>query len=144
MSLPQVYLVGNAVADAEIRFTNDGKPIAKFRVACSTRIKGEDGEWRDGESTFISVTVFGGIAESVAESVTKGAKVAVSGRLKQRQWEAQDGSKRTDYEITADEVSLGLKPPRKQAGQQSGAPSWDNESPSWGPGTSPQADEPPF
>lgn len=140
--LPYVSLTGNAVADAEIRFTHGGKPIGSLRVACSNRIKGADGNWTDGEATFISVTVFGALAEPVAEQVRKGTKVCVTGRLKQRSWEAQDGSKRTDYEIVADEVSVGLKPVKQSVPQQSDDP-WA-QTPTEGPGNEPQEQAPPF
>lgn len=143
MALPQTYLMGNLVADPVLRFTPAGKAVCSFRVACNENRKNpQTGEWEDGTTTFLGVVVWGQNAELCAEQLFKGAKVSVSGRLKQRDWTTQEGDKRTDYEVDAFEVSLPL---RARSAQRSNGAS--NEVDPWAPaapaGFVPN-DEPPF
>lgn len=112
--LPMVYLTGNAVSDPELRFTLSGKAVAKFRVASNNRVKGADGEWRDGEACFLDVTVWESKAETLVEQVSKGTAVMVAGRLSQRNWEDKEGNKRTNYDVTADEVAVVVKGVKSQ------------------------------
>lgn len=107
MSLPAITLTGNAVADAELRFTASGVAVATVRVACSSRKKVGD-EWVDGDSCFLDVKAWKQLAENVAESVTKGTTVTVVGELKQRSYETNSGEKRTVYEVTARSVAIDL------------------------------------
>lgn len=137
MTLPQIYLTGNAVADPELRFTASGKAVAKFRIACNSRVK-KDGEWGDGPTTFLDCTVWEKAAEAVAESVRKGTKLMVTGRLEQRSFETSAGEKRTVYEVNADDVALVLLAPKSQSQRQSDDP-WAT-----GPGNEPQQHEAPF
>jgi single-strand DNA-binding protein len=101
-------IVGNLVDDPALRFTNTGTPVTNLRVAVTQRIQ-QDGEWRDGETSFLKVNVWRGQAEHVADSLSKGDRVMVTGRLRQRSWETPEGDKRSVTEIEADEVGASLK-----------------------------------
>jgi single-strand DNA-binding protein len=91
-------IVGNLVDDPELRFTNTGIAVANLRVAVTQRIQ-QDGEWRDGETSFFKVNVWRGQAEHLADSLAKGDRVMVTGRLRQRSWETPQGEKRSVAEI---------------------------------------------
>jgi single-strand DNA-binding protein len=101
-------IVGNLVEDPELRFTNNGIAVANMRVAVTQRIQ-QDGEWRDGDTSFLRVNVWRGQAEHLADSLGKGDRVMVTGRLRQRSWETPEGDKRSVTEIEADEVGASLK-----------------------------------
>jgi single-strand DNA-binding protein len=101
-------IVGNLVDDPELRFTNNGTAVANLRVAVTQRIQ-QDGTWRDGETSFFRVNVWRGQAEHLAESLGKGDRVMVTGRLRQRSWETAEGEKRSVTELEADEVGASLK-----------------------------------
>jgi single-strand DNA-binding protein len=105
-----VTVVGNLTADPELRFTPSGAAVASFTVASTPRIldKGSN-EWKDGESVFMRCSVWRQYAENVAESLTKGMRVIVTGRLKQRSYETREGEKRTVVEMDVDEVGPSLK-----------------------------------
>jgi len=106
----QITIVGNLVADPELRFTPSGQPVATFRVASTPRIRdAASGEWKDGDSLFLTCNVWRQAAENVAESLQRGMRVIVSGRLRQRQYETKEGEKRTVYEIEVDEVGPSLR-----------------------------------
>jgi single-strand DNA-binding protein len=101
-------IVGNLVDDPELRFTTTGIAVANMRVAVTQRIQ-QDGEWRDGDTSFLKVNVWRGQAEHLADSLAKGDRVMVTGRLRQRSWETPEGDKRSVTEIEADEVGASLK-----------------------------------
>jgi single-strand DNA-binding protein len=101
-------IVGNLVEDPELRFTNTGIAVANLRVAVTQRIQ-QDGEWRDGDTSFLKVNVWRGQAEHLADSLSKGDRVMVTRRLRQRSWETPEGDKRSVTEIEADEVGASLK-----------------------------------
>jgi single-strand DNA-binding protein len=101
-------IVGNLVDDPELRFTNNGTAVANLRVAVTQRIQ-QDGTWRDGETSFFKVNVWRGQAENLADSLAKGDRVMVSGRLRQRSWETPEGERRSVTELEADEVGASLK-----------------------------------
>jgi single-strand DNA-binding protein len=101
-------IVGNLVDDPEIRFTNSGIAVANMRVAVTQRVQ-ENRTWRDGETSFFRVNVWRAQAEHLADSLGKGDRVMVTGRLRQRSWEAPEGDKRSVTEIEADEVGASLK-----------------------------------
>jgi single-strand DNA-binding protein len=103
-------IVGNLVDDPELRFTNTGIAVANLRVAVTQRTQ-QDGEWRDGDTSFLRVNVWRGQAEHLADSLGKGDRVMVTGRLRQRSWETPEGDKRSVAEIEADEVGASLKFP---------------------------------
>ncbi|WP_062209774.1 single-stranded DNA-binding protein [Streptomyces sp. NBRC 109706] len=105
-----ITVVGNLVDDPELRFTPSGAAVAKFRVASTPRIfDRQTSEWRDGESLFLTCSVWRQAAENVAESLTKGTRVIVQGRLKQRSYEDREGVKRTVFELEVDEVGASLR-----------------------------------
>lgn len=107
--LPRIEMEGGAIDDPELRFTTNGTALARVRLIAKDRKRGANGEWEDGDPCFLTVTVFGRTAEHVAETVTKGSTVMVTGKLQQREWEADDGSKRTTYEVLADTIGVGLR-----------------------------------
>ncbi|UNZ18424.1 single-stranded DNA-binding protein [Streptomyces sp. 891-h] len=105
-----ITVVGNLVDDPELRFTPSGAAVAKFRVASTPRtFDRQTNEWKDGESLFLTCSVWRQAAENVAESLTKGTRVIVQGRLKQRSYEDREGIKRTVYELDVDEVGASLR-----------------------------------
>lgn len=105
-----ITVVGNLVDDPELRFTASGTAVANFRIASTPRFfDKQSNEWKDGDSLFLSCSVWRQYAENVAESLTKGTRVIVTGRLKQRQYETQSGERRTVTEIEVDEVGPCLR-----------------------------------
>ncbi|UQA94258.1 single-stranded DNA-binding protein [Streptomyces halobius] len=105
-----ITVVGNLVDDPELRFTPSGAAVAKFRVASTPRtFDRQTNEWKDGESLFLTCSVWRQAAENVAESLTRGTRVVVQGRLKQRSYEDREGVKRTVYELDVDEVGASLR-----------------------------------
>jgi single-strand DNA-binding protein len=104
-----ITIVGNLVNDPELRFTASGQPVATFRVASTPRIRDNaTGEWKDGDSLFLTCNVWRQMAENVAESLQRGMRVIVSGRLRQRTYETKEGEKRTVYEVEVDDVGPSL------------------------------------
>ena len=105
-----VTLVGNLTADPELRFTQSGVPVADFTVASTPRIFDRaSGEWKDGDALFLRCTLWRQPAENVAETLTKGARVIVTGRLKQRSYETREGEKRTVVEVDVEEIGPSLR-----------------------------------
>jgi single-strand DNA-binding protein len=101
--------VGNLTDDPELRFTQNGTPVTNFRLAVNQRIRQDDGTWRDGETNFFRVNAWRDQAENIAESLAKGHRAVVLGRLRTRTWETPEGDKRSVTEIDADEVAPSLK-----------------------------------
>ncbi|MFE1230284.1 single-stranded DNA-binding protein [Streptomyces sp. NPDC058745] len=164
-----ITVVGNLVDDPELRFTPGGAAVAKFRIASTPRMfDKQTNEWKDGESLFLSCSVWRQAAENVAESLQKGMRVIVQGRLKQRSYEDREGVKRTVYELDVDELGPSLKnattrvtkaggrgqdayqAARRDQGAASAGDPWSSSTPggqgagggSWGGGGG--EDEPPF
>ena len=107
-----ITVVGNLVDDPELRFTPAGVAVAKFRVASTPRtFDRQANEWKDGESLFLTCSVWRQAAENVAETLQRGTRVIVQGRLKQRSYEDGQGVKRTVYELDVDEVGVSLARP---------------------------------
>jgi single-strand DNA-binding protein len=104
----QVILVGNLTDDPELRFTPNGAAVANFRLAVTPRVRDGD-SWKDGETSFFRINVWRQMAENVAESLTKGSRAVVVGRLRTRSWETPEGEKRSVTEVEADEVAPSLK-----------------------------------
>ena len=105
-----VTIVGNLTNDPELRFTPSGAAVASFTVASTPRVLDKaTNEWKDGEALFMRCSVWRQYAENVAESLTKGSRVIVTGRLKQRSYETREGEKRTVVEMEVDEVGPALK-----------------------------------
>ena len=105
----QVTIVGNLVDDPELRYTPNGAAVCKIRVAVNRRYKDESGQWKDGETSYFTVNAWRSLAENVAETMTRGSRAIITGRLLQRSWETQEGDKRTVIEIEADEVGPSLR-----------------------------------
>src|SRR5262250_3226251 len=106
----QITIIGNLVDDPQLRYTPTGQAVANFRVASTPRyMDRQTNEWKDGDSLFLSCNVWRQAAENVAESLQRGMRVIVSGRLRQRSYETKEGEKRTVYEIEVDEVGPSLR-----------------------------------
>ncbi len=105
-----ITVVGNLVADPELRYTPTGAAVANFRVASTPRrFDSQSNQWVDGEALFLQCNIWRQSAENVANSLTKGDRVIVTGRLRQRSFETRDGEKRTVFEVEVDEVGPSLK-----------------------------------
>lgn len=105
-----ITVIGNLTADPELRFTPAGAAVANFTVASTPRsFDKASGEWKDGDALFLRCSVWRQAAENVAESLTRGARIIVSGRLVQRSYETKEGEKRTVMELQVDEVGPSLK-----------------------------------
>jgi single-strand DNA-binding protein len=105
----RVTLVGNLTADPELRFTPSGLPVANLRLAVTPRTRQADGTWTQGETSFHAVTVWRDQAEHAAETLTKGARVIVVGRPKERTWTDQDGTEHQVSEVDAEELGPSLR-----------------------------------
>ncbi|WP_028851834.1 single-stranded DNA-binding protein [Thermocrispum municipale] len=153
-----ITVVGNLTADPELRFTPSGAAVANFTVASTPRVfDRQTGEWKDGEALFLRCNIWRQAAENVAESLTRGTRVVVQGRLKQRSFETKEGEKRTVFELEVDEIGPSLRYATAKVNKVSrgsggggfgGAPAgppaddpWGSAPPAGGGGYS---DEPPF
>src|ERR1700726_5122232 len=106
----QITVIGNLVDDPQLRYTPTGQAVANFRVASTPRFMDRaTNEWKDGDSLFLSCNVWRQAAENVAESLQRGMRVIVSGRLRQRSYETKEGEKRTVYEVQVDDVGPSLR-----------------------------------
>jgi single-strand DNA-binding protein len=145
----QVMLVGNLTDDPELRFTPNGAAVANFRLAVTPRVRDGDA-WKDGETSFFRVNVWRQQAENVAESLSKGARCVVVGRLRARTWETPEGEKRSSTEIEADEVAPSLKfatAKVERASRSGGGGDWSGGGgggQGGGSGAGQFSDEPPF
>jgi single-strand DNA-binding protein len=105
-----ITLIGNLTADPELRFTPSGAAVANFTVASTPRMfDRQSGEWRDGDALFLRCNIWRQPAENVAETLTRGARVIVQGRLRQRSFETREGEKRTVIELEVDEIGASLR-----------------------------------
>ncbi|SDX30208.1 single-strand DNA-binding protein [Amycolatopsis xylanica] len=105
-----ITVIGNLTSDPELRFTPSGAAVANFTVASTPRtLDKASGEWKDGEALFLRCNIWRQAAENVAESLTRGARVVVQGRLKQRSFETKEGEKRTVVELEVDEIGPSLR-----------------------------------
>jgi single-strand DNA-binding protein len=103
-------LVGNLTDEPEMRFTSTGTAVANFTIASTSRVFDKEArEWRDGDTLFLRCTVWQQSAENLADSLTKGTRVIVSGRLRQRSFETREGEKRTTVELQVDEIGVSLR-----------------------------------
>ncbi|MFD0352986.1 single-stranded DNA-binding protein [Streptomyces sp. NPDC127110] len=123
-----ITVIGNLVDDPELRFTPSGAAVTKFRIASTPRtFDRQTSEWKDGESLFLSCSVWRQTAENVAESLQRGSRVIAQGRLKQRVYDDREGVRRTVFELDVDEVGPALSRATatvtKVSGQRAGAPS---------------------
>lgn len=159
-----ITVVGNLVDDPELRFTPSGAAVARFRIASTPRVYDKQtSEWKDGDSLFLSCQVWRQAAENVAESLVKGMRVIVQGRLKQRSYEDREGVKRTVYELDVEEIGPSLRSAtakvtkaasgqgrqaydqaRQQSSRQGREDPWAADVPGTAPAGSWAGDEPPF
>jgi single-strand DNA-binding protein len=156
-----ITVIGNLTADPELRFTPSGHPVANFTVASQPRtFDRASGEWKDGDTLYLACSIWRNTAENVAESLTKGMRVIVQGRLRSRSYETREGEHRTVFEIDVEEVGPSLryataKVTRRPSdgggggGQSRPAPAWNSEQSTQNTGADPwansaQVDAPPF
>ena len=151
-----ITIVGNLTGDPELRFTPSGAAVANFTVASTPRTFDRmSNEWKDGEAMFLNCSVWRQVAENVAESLTKGMRVIVQGRLKSRSYETQSGERRTVFEVEVDEIGPALRYATAKVSRnpssgnfQSGSAGWsappEPTAPAVDPWASAQSDEPPF
>src|SRR5450830_489651 len=105
-----ITVIGNLTGDPELRFTSSGAAVANFTVASTPRsFDRQSNDWKDGDTLFLRCSIWRQAAENVAESLTKGMRVILSGRLKQRSYETKEGEKRTVFEVEVDEVGPSLR-----------------------------------
>jgi single-strand DNA-binding protein len=105
-----ITVVGNLTDDPELRFTPSGAAVAKFRIASTPRyLDKQSGEWKDGDPLFLPCNIWRDAAENVAETLKRGARVIVTGRLRMRSYETKEGEKRTVYELEVDEIGPSLR-----------------------------------
>ncbi|MGH2694119.1 MAG: single-stranded DNA-binding protein [Actinomycetota bacterium] len=132
-----ITLVGNVTNDPELRFTPSGRQVANFSIAVNRRFRNSEGVWEDRLEGFFRCNVWGEMAENVAETLQKGTRVVLTGRLQQRTWEGPEGERREATEINIDEVGPSLRwataqvtksrrsgAPAAPAPQESGTPEW--------------------
>lgn len=133
-----ITIVGNLVADPELRFTPSGAAVSNFRVATTPRVYNRDtNQFEDGDAVFLTCNAWRQMAENIAESLTKGMRVVVAGKLQQRSYQTKEGEQRTVYEIEVDEVGPSLRyatatisrADRQVSGQQQAN---GDEQPTWG------------
>lgn len=105
-----VTIVGNLTDDPELKYTPNGAAVANFSVAVSRRVRNDaTGQWEDADTSFLRVNVWRSLAENAAESLARGQRVIVTGRIRQRSWETPEGDRRSVVEIEADEIGPSLK-----------------------------------
>jgi single-strand DNA-binding protein len=108
MNETTITITGNLTDNPELRFTPTGTAVTRFRIASTPRYQDQAGQWKDGDTLFLTCTAWRQLAENVAESLEKGARVIVTGRLAQRSYDTEDG-KRTVYEVQADDAGASLR-----------------------------------
>ena len=110
MNETQLTITGNLVDNPELRFTPAGQAVARFRIASTPRYRDNStGEWKDGDTLFLTCVAWRQLANHVAESLERGMRAIVTGRIKQRSYETQEGEKRTVYELQVDEAGPSLR-----------------------------------
>lgn len=144
MSENTVTVIGNLTDDPELRFTAQGAAVANFRMAVSKRVRDpQTNEWKDGDTSFFKVNVWRQLAENVAESLSRGTRVIVTGSLRMRQWETQEGEKRSVIEIEATEVGPSLKWATAKV-ERTSSQGKSSEGGDWGATSAPTPEEVPF
>src|SRR5580698_3642169 len=130
-----ITIVGNLVGDPELRYTPTGQAVANFRIASTPRFMDKTtNEWKDGDSLFLACNVWRQAAENVAESLQRGMRVIVQGRLRQRAYETKEGEKRTVYEIEVDEVGPSLRNASAKVTKTTRSHAGDGNGGTWGGG----------
>lgn len=134
-----ITVVGNLTADPELRYTQNGLPVANFTIASTPRFfDRQSNEWKDGDALFLRASVWREFAEHVADSLTKGMRVIASGQLKQRSYQDRDGNNRTSIELQVDEIGPSLRyataqVTRAASGGGGGSASGQSANDSWAP-----------
>ncbi len=132
-----ITIVGNLTGDPELRFTPSGAAVANFTVASTPRtFDRQSNEWKDGDAMFLNCSVWRQAAENVAESLTKGMRVVVQGRLKSRSYETQQGERRTVFEVDVDEVGPSLRYATAKVARATGNSGGGNGGGGWSAGQS--------
>ncbi len=147
MALPTLHGVGRLTADPELRFAASGTAVATMNLAFNSKRKNDRGEWEDDKTFFVRATAFRQLAENIAETLTKGAEVTVSGRLETNQWEdKQTGDKRSAPAMLLDSIGPNLRSATARVEKASRSTSAGESADPWGsaPPASAQTDEPPF
>jgi len=140
----QLTVIGNLTSDPELRFTPSGSAVANFTIASTPRtFDRQSNEWKDGETLFLRASIWNAAAENVAESLTKGMRVIVSGRLKSRTYETKEGEKRTVMELEIDEIGPSLKTATAKV-NRTGAGTQKQAAPAQGGWSGRQAQEDPW
>jgi single-strand DNA-binding protein len=138
-----ITVVGNLTADPELRYTQNGLAVANFTIASTPRsFDRASNEWKDGEALFLRASVWRDFAEHVAGSLTKGSRVIVTGRLKQRSYETKEGEKRTSMELEVDEIGPSLRYATAQVTRSSGGSGAGRGQVGGGGGARPQQSQP--
>ena len=141
MSLPRATFVGNVVSEPSLTFTPSGKPVAKVRVVAKDRVRGQTGEWSDGDPSYMNIELWGRPAENLVESVVPGTQIIAEGRIEVREFERNDGTKGTAVTLKADTVGVGVTfkayAPKDGAERSTG-----QQTDAWA--SAPATDEPPF
>lgn len=136
MSLPTLTGTGRVIAEPEMRFSASGTAVTRIRLAFNSRKKDPSGEWIDADTFFVRGTAFGATAEAIAETLTKGQEIIVTGRMKTEQWE-KDGEKRSEAALLIDSIGPNLRKPANGTQPQRGS---QQQGGSWGNGPQPAAD----
>ena len=143
MNETPLTVTGNLVDDPELRFTPSGVPVARFRIASTPRYRDNaTGEWKDGDTLFLTCQVWRQAAENVAETLQRGMRAIVTGRLRQRSYETQEGEKRTVYELQVDEAGPSLR--NATAKVTKTARAGNGQAADTGESSGSYSDEPPF
>ncbi|ANZ17472.1 single-stranded DNA-binding protein [Streptomyces noursei] len=143
MALPTITATGNLAADPELRSTANGTAVATFTVACNDNRKNDRGEWEQVGTTWLRCTAWQQRAELVAEQLTKGDTVTITGRLKQDDYE-KDGAKHTAYQVDVIEVARPIRPGGSRRSGAAGRTGLSTSSEPWGGPSAPHTQQPPF
>lgn len=142
MALPTIHHTFRLVADPDMRALPSGTPVVNMRLAANSSRKDDNGQWVDDAKFFIRASAFDRTAEAVAEAnLRQGDEVTVRGKLRTTEWETSEGEKRTSTELRAYEIGRPVRPPRRNDGPSTSAPSQGDP---WGAGPSSFTNEPPF
>jgi single-strand DNA-binding protein len=146
MTAINITVIGNLTADPELKYTQSGAAVATFTIASNERFKDQSGQWQDGPTSFVRCNAWRDLGEHVAETLTKGDRAVVTGTLRQRDYEAQDGTKRTVWEVAASEVGAALRYATAKIAKtrRDSVPPPEDPWQSAPPPAAPSEDEPPF
>ena len=145
MNETQITIIGNLVDNPEMRFTPSGVAVASFRVASTPRYRdSKSGDWKDGDTLFLTCQAWRQLAENIAESLEKGMRAIVTGRLRQRSYETDAGEKRTVYELQVDDAGPALSRATAKVAKVSRSGGGDGQAAAAGDASGSWSEEPPF